>query len=464
MISRESIGPRIFITCEIQTGFNINHSVWNKIMEDIEIIFPSGLESSERPDVKWERFELETVPKWPPIGYADKLMTDIIKFEPCGQTFEDEVVIKIPHESLKCDKKRVIHLFESDDGEKWKQHETRAVETVEGDDQNEKTVIYADKIPGYVALINQLIIERVIVGPEGGSFSSEIHPGAQVTLAEGVLMKEMRFGLQVQLVPKDTVKEALKLENGVSISPFVSIYPFMRKFHKPMWVTIPLPDNMTDNDSATNNSVEEQQGAAAQMEELPETEPEVKDDHEEDCEPSTSQGNKSSKLSLLKRLKRLWKRIRKPRNRRDANQGSSKNEGEAEAAKNVEEAVEEDDAEEDRDENTANNDPDAVKPSPVKVTNETNNSGVARMPKWVRLLACLIDEGNVPVWEDVTDVTPLVDEPADVKCKDEVLTFETKISGRFCLISVNHKVEENIKDIAEKLFVYVCEQSYNKSE
>ncbi|CAB0039597.1 unnamed protein product, partial [Trichogramma brassicae] len=93
--------------------------------------------------------------------------------------------------------------------------------------------------PHYFAVVSRIRQEVHAVGPEGGTVSSTAVPQVQAIFPAAALTKKIRVGLQAHPIPAELV--AKLLGNRVAVSPIVTVEPRRRKFHKPIILTIPVP-------------------------------------------------------------------------------------------------------------------------------------------------------------------------------------------------------------------------------
>lgn len=73
--------------------------------------------------------------------------------------------------------------------------------------------------------------------------NSSVVPHVQVIFPKGSLNKETRVGLRTQTIPAEIVAKVAG--NGVAVSPILTVEPRRRLFHKPIIITIPLPEAAT---------------------------------------------------------------------------------------------------------------------------------------------------------------------------------------------------------------------------
>lgn len=73
--------------------------------------------------------------------------------------------------------------------------------------------------------------------------NSTVVPHVQVIFPKGSLTKEIKVGLRAHPIPPEIVAKVAG--NGVAVSPILTVEPRRRKFHKPITLTIPLPEAAT---------------------------------------------------------------------------------------------------------------------------------------------------------------------------------------------------------------------------
>ncbi|CAK9291139.1 unnamed protein product [Gordionus sp. m RMFG-2023] len=190
----------------------------------------------------------------PPLMEGEGLACRILELGPAGTKFLGPVIIEIPHFASLRGSEREITILRSDNGETWREHVLEASESAvqevlnesfDGEDSlddlqsNRITRILTNDFPLYFAIISRIHQETHSIGPEGGIISSTIVPMVQAMFPEGALTKRIRIGLQAHPISPEMVTKMLG--NRVAVSPVVTIEPRRRKFHKPITLTIPLP-------------------------------------------------------------------------------------------------------------------------------------------------------------------------------------------------------------------------------
>ncbi|EEB19392.1 ankyrin 2,3/unc44, putative [Pediculus humanus corporis] len=192
----------------------------------------------------------------PPLMEGEALASRVLELGPVGAKFLGPVIIEVPHFASLRGKEREIVICRSDNGETWKEHTLEASheavqdvlnESFEGEElgqiedlqTNRITRILTEDFPQYFAIITRLRQEVHPIGPEGGTVSSSVVPQVQAVFPPNALTKKIRVGLQAQPIPPELT--AKLLGNRVAISPIVTVEPRRRKFHKPITLTIPIP-------------------------------------------------------------------------------------------------------------------------------------------------------------------------------------------------------------------------------
>uniref|UniRef100_T1J7N3 Death domain-containing protein n=1 Tax=Strigamia maritima TaxID=126957 RepID=T1J7N3_STRMM len=192
----------------------------------------------------------------PPLMEGEACASRILEVGPTGAKFLGPVIIEVPHFASLRGKEREITILRSDNGETWREHTLEASEeavqevlnesfdgeelsALEDLNTNRITRILTTDFPQYFAIITRVRQEVHAIGPEGGMVSSTVVPQVQAVFPEGALTKKIKVGLQAQPIPADLV--AKMLGNRVAVSPVVTVEPRRRKFHKPITLTIPVP-------------------------------------------------------------------------------------------------------------------------------------------------------------------------------------------------------------------------------
>ncbi|XP_067008853.2 ankyrin-3 isoform X1 [Anabrus simplex] len=192
----------------------------------------------------------------PPLMEGEALASRILELGPVGAKFLGPVIIEVPHFASLRGKEREIVILRSDNGDSWREHTLEASEEAVQDVLNESfegeeisqledlhtsriTRILTADFPHYFAVVSRVRQEVHAIGPEGGMVSSSVVPQVQAVFPPAALTKKIRVGIQAQPIPAELA--AKLLGNRVAVSPIVTVEPRRRKFHKPITLTIPVP-------------------------------------------------------------------------------------------------------------------------------------------------------------------------------------------------------------------------------
>ena len=107
------------------------------------------------------------------------------------------------------------------------------------------TRIITNDFPRYFALITRIRQEVHFIDEQGGLLVSSIVPTIQAHVPEKALQKRIRVSLHVLPISSQLVQRTFG--SRVSVSPVVTVEPRRRKFHKPITLTIPLPNKPATN-------------------------------------------------------------------------------------------------------------------------------------------------------------------------------------------------------------------------
>ncbi|KAK7789791.1 hypothetical protein R5R35_012340 [Gryllus longicercus] len=192
----------------------------------------------------------------PPLMEGEALASRILELGPVGAKFLGPVIIEVPHFASLRGKEREIVILRSDNGETWREHTLEASEeavqdvlneSFEGEEMSQLEDLHTNRItriltadfPHYFAVVSRVRQEVHAIGPEGGMVSSSVVPQVQAVFPAAALTKKIRVGIQAQPIPAELA--AKLLGNRVAVSPIVTVEPRRRKFHKPITLTIPVP-------------------------------------------------------------------------------------------------------------------------------------------------------------------------------------------------------------------------------
>ncbi|XP_033226076.1 ankyrin-2-like isoform X1 [Belonocnema kinseyi] len=186
----------------------------------------------------------------PPLMEGEALAARIVEMGPVGASFLGPVLIDIPNFAAIRGKDREIIILRSENGENWKEHEN----SVDNDDtllntpyDSQMSALHSGRItriittnfPQYFAIVTRIKQEVHVIGSEGGILISSVANHVQAVFPPGALTKKIIVGLQAHVIPAELT--AKLLGNSVAVSPVVTVEPRRRKFHKPITLTIPVP-------------------------------------------------------------------------------------------------------------------------------------------------------------------------------------------------------------------------------
>uniref|UniRef100_A0A3B5MA72 Ankyrin 2a, neuronal n=1 Tax=Xiphophorus couchianus TaxID=32473 RepID=A0A3B5MA72_9TELE len=200
----------------------------------------------------------------PPMVEGEGLAGRIIEVGPTGAQFLGPVIVEIPHFAALRGTERELVILRSETGDNWKEHhcdftEEELNQILNGMDEKldspeeleKKRIcrIITRDFPQYFVVVSRIKQDSHLIGPEGGVLSSTLVPQVQAVFPEGALTKKIRVGLQAQPIDVELVKKSLG--NKATFSPIVTLEPRRRKFHKPITMTIPIPESSnTDGPNA----------------------------------------------------------------------------------------------------------------------------------------------------------------------------------------------------------------------
>ena len=238
-------------------GAMTGHRHWG-----MRVILPPG--AVQQPTRIQCRYQpLSQVPFPPPFMEREALASRIIHMNPAGERFRSPVLIEIPHFASLATAEREIIVLRSDDGETWYEHVSDQVENGEiyqdvvtsvvtkKDEDLERIYdvlevtkgrvirILTSVFPRYFAVITRVREEVRSVGPDGGKVVLPQEPKLRATFPKNALYKKIKVGLQVQSLRPEIVQAAFG--RSVDVSKMIAVEPRKRKFHQPIFVSIPLP-------------------------------------------------------------------------------------------------------------------------------------------------------------------------------------------------------------------------------
>ncbi|XP_061421434.1 ankyrin-3-like isoform X26 [Lethenteron reissneri] len=192
----------------------------------------------------------------PPLNEGESLVSRLLQLGPEGTSFIGPVLVEIPHFASLRGRERELVVLRSGDGKTWKEHQNdcknddlndvlngmdEELDSLEELERKRICRIVTRDFPQYFAVVSRVRQESEVVGPEGGVLSCTVVPDVRASFPQGALTKRIKVGLQAHPVPEDMVKKVLG--NKAAFSPIVTVEPRRRKFHKPITMTIPVPQS-----------------------------------------------------------------------------------------------------------------------------------------------------------------------------------------------------------------------------
>ncbi|XP_075921650.1 uncharacterized protein LOC116940156 isoform X7 [Petromyzon marinus] len=192
----------------------------------------------------------------PPLNEGESLVSRLLQLGPEGTSFIGPVLVEIPHFASLRGRERELVVLRSGDGKTWKEHQNdcknddlndvlngmdEELDSLEELERKRICRIVTRDFPQYFAVVSRVRQESEVVGPEGGVLSCTVVPDVRASFPQGALTKRIKVGLQAHPVPEDMVRKVLG--NKAAFSPIVTVEPRRRKFHKPITMTIPVPQS-----------------------------------------------------------------------------------------------------------------------------------------------------------------------------------------------------------------------------
>ncbi|XP_078453869.1 uncharacterized protein LOC144720730 isoform X12 [Lampetra planeri] len=218
------------------------------------VIPPRKCEAPTRVTCRLVRRPRLAVP--PPMVDGEGLASRLVEVGPAGAQFLGPVLVEIPHFASLRGRERELVVLRSGDGKTWKEHQNdcknddlndvlngmdEELDSLEELERKRICRIVTRDFPQYFAVVSRVRQESEVVGPEGGVLSCTVVPDVRASFPQGALTKRIKVGLQAHPVPEDMVKKVLG--NKAAFSPIVTVEPRRRKFHKPITMTIPVPQS-----------------------------------------------------------------------------------------------------------------------------------------------------------------------------------------------------------------------------
>jgi len=225
------------------------------------IIPPAAVQQPTRINCRYQ--QLSNIEFPPPLMEREALASRVIEISPKGEHFRSPVLIEIPHFASNSGAEREMVVLRSDDGVTWTEHVSDTVTNgeiyqdvvhsvvISEDEELERIYdvleissgrvirILTSKFPKYFAIISRVREEVSSMSSGGGNIVLDIEPRLRVTFPKNAVYKKIKVGLQVQSVRHEIVQAAFG--RSVEVSRLVAVEPRRRKFHQPIFVSIPLP-------------------------------------------------------------------------------------------------------------------------------------------------------------------------------------------------------------------------------
>jgi len=224
------------------------------------VIPPGAVQQPTRVNCRYQPLTKMAFP--PPFMEREALASRVVEISPAGERFRAPVLIEIPHFASTANAERETVILRSDDGETWTEHVSDyvnsgeiyqdVVTSVKVEDHPLERIydvlevspgriirILTSVFPKYFAIISRIREDVRSVGQEGGKVVLDIEPRLRATFPKNAVKKKIKVGLQTQSIPPELVKAAFG--RSVEVSRMVAVEPRKRKFHEPIFVSIPLP-------------------------------------------------------------------------------------------------------------------------------------------------------------------------------------------------------------------------------
>jgi len=190
----------------------------------------------------------------PPLKEGEAVVSRVLELGPVGIQFNGPVLIELPHVASLHNNERDVVALRSDDGLTWHEHPVSPVDIINGllrnpvIGENEHVTskptisIVSTDFPRYFALISRVRQVSRVIGPAGGSLTSETVQAVSTVFPVGSVTKDTKVGLQALPVSTESVKLVLgSAGQSYGTSPVITVEPRRRRFHAPISLTIPLP-------------------------------------------------------------------------------------------------------------------------------------------------------------------------------------------------------------------------------
>ena len=188
----------------------------------------------------------------PPLSEGESLACRVLHLTPAS--FLAPVLLEFPQfASLPAD--REIAILRSDTGKEWITHknpvDNKNITRFLAGTDNSRNTLYANtnrppisviltQFPEYLAIISRPYQASANIGPQGGMLRSHLAPGVQCLVPPKAITRQTSIGLSVLPIKEGLVQ-------GGAVSSIITIEQRRKRFHRPITVTIPIPESNESN-------------------------------------------------------------------------------------------------------------------------------------------------------------------------------------------------------------------------
>ena len=227
----------------------------------IRMVIPP--QSAEQPvRITCRQLRPDQVLHLPPLSEGEGLACRILHLTPA--TFLAPVLMEVPHFTPLPENREIV-VLRSDTGKKWSLHTNTtnnnnlttflatSINNLAKNNNNNSinmTTITTLHLPQYFAIVSRPRQDTISVGPDGGVVNSQLVPQVQCLFPSRSLTKQINVGVSVVPINKCFTQEIT--QQGGSVSSVITVEPRRRKFHKPITITLPMPEMNAANMSGTS--------------------------------------------------------------------------------------------------------------------------------------------------------------------------------------------------------------------
>jgi len=218
----------------------------------IRIVIPP--QSAEQPvRITCRQLRPDQVIHLPPLSEGEGLACRILQLTPAS--FLAPVLMEVPHFTPLQDNREIV-VLRSDTGKKWSLHTNTtnnnnlttflatSINNLAKNNINNNTInittITTLQLPQYFAIVSRPRQDTICVGPDGGIVTSQLVHQVKCHFPSRSLTKQINVGVSVFPIQQCFTQEIL--QQGGAVSSVITVEPRRRKFHKPITVTIPVPE------------------------------------------------------------------------------------------------------------------------------------------------------------------------------------------------------------------------------